>query len=71
MNFFRLVLFTAEMGSGFPLFSETRLEVIKTDTAVVGSSRKIYEMLPSIDLSLLYHNILPLLRLQIFLQVQT
>ena len=52
------------MGSEFPLFSATRLEVIKIDPEGMVPSRKICEMLPSLSPSIFYHHILPLSRLR-------
>ena len=64
MNFLPSVLSTIKMVSSFPLLRSTRLAVSKLDPAVIGSSRKICEMLPSLYPSILYHHILPLSRLR-------
>ena len=48
----------------FSFFGVTRLAVSKTYPAVIGSSCNIYEMLPLLSRSILYHHILPLLRLR-------
>ena len=63
MNFLYSVLFTVKMGSIFPLFSATSLAVSKTHPAVIGSSRKICDILPLLSTIVLYHHILALSRL--------
>ena len=63
MNFLHIVIFNIKFGSEFPLFSATRLEVSKIDHVVIGLRRKIFEMLPLLSPSILYHHILILLRL--------
>ena len=63
MTFLHSVLFTVKMGSEFSLFGAARLAVSKIDPAVKGSIRKRYDMLHLLFPSLLYHHILPLLRL--------
>ena len=52
------------MGSEFYFFSATSLTVSKLDPAVIGSIRKICEMLPSSSPIILYHHILTLSRPQ-------
>ena len=63
MNLLHQVIFIIKMGSSFTLFSATRLSVSKIDPAVIWSSRKIYDMISLLSLSILYHHILPLVRL--------
>ena len=64
MNFLHLVLFTIKMGSEFSLFGATILAVSKIDPAVIGSSSKRCEIIPLLSPIILYHHILPLLRLR-------
>ena len=64
MNFLHSVIFNVKMGSGFSLFSATSLIVSKIDPAMIVSSRRIFEMLPLLSPSILYHHILTLLRLR-------
>ena len=52
------------MGSEIYLFSATRLAVSKIDPTLIGSIRKISEMLPSLFPSILYDHIPPLSRLR-------
>ena len=48
------------MGSQYSLFSATRLAVSKIYPEVIGSSRKICDILPLLSPSIFYHHILPL-----------
>ena len=64
MNFLHSVLFAIKMGSEFSLLIATRLSVSKIDPEVIGSSRKMCEMLPSLSPNILYHHILLLSKLR-------
>ena len=46
MNFLHSFLLTVKMGSGFPLFSSTRLVVSKKDPTVIVASRKYLRCFP-------------------------
>ena len=64
MDLLHSVLFTIKIGLEFSLFGATRLAVSKIYPGVVGSRRKICEMLPLLSPSILYHHILTLSRIQ-------
>ena len=69
MNFLYSVLFNIKMDAKKIIFGATRLAVSKTDPVGIGSSRKRYDMLPSLYPSILYHHIQPLSRLKKNLKV--
>ena len=51
------------MGSGFPLFIKPRLEVSETYPSVIGLTRKISDIFLYLYSIILYHHILPFLKL--------
>ena len=63
MNLLHSFIFNVKMVSQFFHFSATSLIAGKIDPAVIGSSRKICEMLLLLSPSILYHHVLSLLRL--------
>ena len=69
MNFLHSIILTVIIGSVFYFYGRTSLVVIKTYPSLIGSKRKICEMLPLLLLIILYHHILTLSRLCKILQV--
>ena len=64
MNFLHSVIFTVKIGSGFYFLSATSLTLIQIYPEVIVSILKVFDMLPSLYPSYLYHHILPFSRLQ-------